>query len=109
MSFGLRTWNEEGVLEMDTDSFTYQVMYSATYTMGGTNTLTIPIAGFTPDKCVAVILPLGVKNPGIDLPSDAMPYIYQNNGSVTLSSRPAGSTSQGSRISFRLLAMRLRN
>ena len=28
MSFGLRTWSEKGVLELDTDNFTYQVIHS---------------------------------------------------------------------------------
>ena len=31
MSYGIRTWNANGVLEMDTDTFTYQVLHSQTY------------------------------------------------------------------------------
>lgn len=107
MSFGLRTWNEQGVLELDTDTFTYQVMFSQTYTMTNGGSITVPIDGFTTDKCVAVMLPLGTV--AADYASEAMPYIFQNNGSVTINSRPVGSTSNGSTISFRLLAMRLRN
>lgn len=107
MSFGLRTWNENGVLEMDTDTFTYQIMFSQTYTMANGGSITVPVAGFTTDKCVAVMLPFGTVTS--ETASEAMPIIYQNNGSITINSRPSGSTSAGSMITFRLLVMRLRN
>ena len=108
MSFGLRTWSATGVLELDTDTFTYQVIHSQQYTMTNGGTITVPIAGFTTDKCVAVMLPLGTTF-GSEIAADAMPYIIQQNGSVVMQSRPPGSSSQGSIISFRLLAMRFRN
>lgn len=107
MSFGLRTWGAGGTLELDTDSFTYQVMYSQTHTISDASVITIPITGFTTDKCVAVILPFGDVTSNI--PSQAMPYIYQADGVVTIYGRPKNSTDLGSRISFRLLAMRFSN
>lgn len=107
MSFGLRTWSANGTLELDTDNFTYQVMHSELYTMTNVWSITVPITGFTTDKCVAVMLPLG----GVvyESAAEAMPYIFQSNGYVRIDSRPEGSTSNGSMISFRLLAMRFRN
>lgn len=107
MSFGLRTWGAGGTLELDTDSFTYQVMHSQLYTITSGGSITVPITGFTTDKCVAVMLPLGDVT--FEIAQQAMPYIFQSNGSVRIDSRPAGSTSNGSTISFRLLAMRFRN
>lgn len=107
MSFGLRTWNEEGVLEMDTDSFTYQVMYNQLHSMDGVNGFTVQIPGFTPDKCVACILPTNPQSS--EFATEAMPFITQGNGSVTLLSRVAGSKDIGSKVVFRLLAMRFRN
>lgn len=104
MSFGLRTWGAGGALELDTDAFTYQVMHSQLYTMTNGGSITVPIAGFTTDKCVAVMLPLGDVT--MEIASQAMPYIFQFNGSVRIDSRPEGSTDLGSTISFRLLAMR---
>ena len=51
MSFGLRTWSSNGVLELDTDTFTYQVIHNQQYTMTNGGSITVPIAGFTTDKC----------------------------------------------------------
>lgn len=107
MSFGLRTWGAGGALEMDTDTFTYQVMHSQLYTITSGGSITVPITGFTTDKCVAVMLPLGDVT--MEVASQAMPYIFQSAGSVRIDSRPQGSTDLGSAISFRLLAMRFRN
>ena len=92
MSFGLRTWSSNGVLELDTDTFTYQVIHNQQYTMTNGGSITVPIAGFTTDKCVAVMLPLGVATG--DFASEAMPYIFQRAGSVLINSRPVGSTSK---------------
>lgn len=92
---------------MDTDSFTYQVIYSQLHSVDGANSYTISIPGFSADKCVAAILPLGTV--GSEVGAEAMPFIYQNEGSVTIKPRPDGSSRVGSRISFRLLAMRFRN
>lgn len=108
MSFGLRTWGAGGDLELDTNSFTYQVMYNQTHTLSNTPTITITINGFTTDKCVAVILPFGDVTS--EDASQAMPYIYQENGRVVIYDRPKTATDlSGSSISFRLLAMRFRN
>ena len=44
MTYGVRTWSANGVLEMDTDSYTYQVLHNAVYTlaMGAVVTATLP-------------------------------------------------------------------
>lgn len=107
MSFGLRTWGAGGALELDTDTFTYQVIHNQAYYISNGGSLSIPIAGFTTDKCVAVMLPFG--DVIAEIAQQAMPYIFQSNGGVRIDSRPSGSSDNGSSISFRLLAMRFRN
>ena len=107
MSFGLRTWNENGVVQMDTDSFTYQVIYNQLHSVDGANSYTIQIPGFTTEKCVASLLPLGTV--ASESAWEAMPFIFQNEGSVLIRPRPESSTSVGCKISFRLLVMRFKN
>ena len=107
MSFGLRTWGAGGALELDTDSFTYQVIHNQAYYIPNGGSISVPISGFTVDKCVAVMLPFGDVT--AEIAQQARPYIFQFNGAVRIDSRPVGSSDNGSSISFRLLAMRFRN
>ncbi len=112
MTFGVRTWSAGGTLELDTDSFTYQVLHNQVYQLNGSNLFTVPIPGFVVATCVAAILP--VSQPvGGDLAVNAMPYMTVANGAVTIRSRnpsePNSDPSFSSKISFRLLAMRYAN
>ena len=108
MSYGVRTWSSNGVLEMDTDSFTYQVLHNQLYTTPQGGVLNIPVQGFTPDKCSAVMLP--VSAPPNDYVMSAMPFIYLGNGVITIRSQNVnGGGYTGSGLQFRLLVMRLRN
>ena len=87
MSYGIRTWNANGVLEMDTDTFTYQVLHSQTYSLGSSQILTVPVPGFVPATCSAAILPVGVVTIRARNPSESDPIVT-------------------TRLTFRLLAMR---
>lgn len=106
MSYGIRTWNANGVLEMDTDTFTYQVLHSQTYSLGPSQILTVLIAGFVPATCSAAILPVGV--PAYPWASEAMPYVRVGNGVVTIRARNPSESDPivTTRLTFRLLAMR---
>lgn len=108
MSFGMRTWGAGGTLELDTDSFTYQVIHNQLYTITNGGVLTITIAGFDPSKCCAAMLP--TLAPSGTSVTEGMPYMYVNSGSVTVRSQNVnGGGYTGSTIQFRLLAMRYRN
>lgn len=111
MSFGLRTWNAAGVIEMDTDVFTYQVLHSQSYTLTMGAVINVPVAGFDPASCSAVILPIGNVDSSRQYCYDAMPYVTVASGSVTIRSRNPSETDTGigSRIPFRLLVMRYKN
>lgn len=111
MSFGLRTWNAAGVIEMDTDVFTYQVLHSQTYSLSGNPVITVPVAGFSPESCSAVILPIGNVDSSRQYCYDAMPYMSVAPGSITIRARNPSEKDANiaSRISFRLLVMRYKN
>ncbi|UXZ98916.1 hypothetical protein K3169_14095 [Pseudomonas phytophila] len=111
MTFGVRTWNAKGDLEMDTDSFTYQVIHNQVYQLNGTNAFSISIPGFNTSNCVATVLPISSSNSG--LAKGAMPFVSVASGSVSVSSRnpqePNADSVYGSQIQFRLLVMRYKN
>lgn len=111
MSFGLRTWSEGGVLQMDTDSFTYQVLHNQLYTLNLGAVITVPISGFDPAKCVATILPTAPPTVSFNDARDAMPYMSVASGQVIVRSRNPSEpdTTNGSQIPFRLLVMRYKN
>lgn len=112
MSFGLRTWGAGGTLELDTDVFTYQVLHSQTYSLLANRVITVPVSGFVPASCSAVILPIGNVDSSRQYCYDAMPYVTVTNGSITIrSSNPSepDPNNIGSNISFRLLVMRYKN
>ncbi|MBG8559130.1 MULTISPECIES: hypothetical protein [Pseudomonas] len=111
MSYGLRTFSEDGVVELDTDSFTYQVLHSQTYTLTGNGAVvSVPISGFNPATCTAVILPTTARKNEFN--ESAMPYMRVAVGNVTVRSKhpnQPGTEDSGSHIQFRLLVMRFKN
>ena len=83
MTYGVRTWGAGGALEMDTDSFTYQVIHNQTYKLSGRNVVvTVNIASFDPLKCVAVILPTSIAT--ADVVREAMPYQFVAPGVIQI-------------------------
>ncbi len=111
MSYGLRTWNAKGVLELDTDTFTYQVIHNQVYQLALQPVITVPIAGFSPANCVATILPITPPNTSYNRCYDAMPYMSVANGQVVVRSQNPmePDINNGSMIEFRLLVMRYKN
>lgn len=63
MSHGVRIWGGDGSLQIDENSFTMRVVYSALVT--GSNSInyqTISIPGVTPDNSAAFVVPVGAYN-----------------------------------------------
>lgn len=59
MSFGMRIWGADGSLELDENSFTVRVVYSALIQSGnGSRTQYIPIPGITAATHSAVCIPV---------------------------------------------------
>lgn len=112
MSFGLRTWGASGSLELDTDTFTYQVMYSAVINFEGSApnaVVTVQVPDFDPATCCAVLLPVGAPTyTPWENQRNAMPFVSVASGSVTLRRRHPNETSieNDTRIAVRLLVMR---
>lgn len=66
MSFGIRIWGATGALELDENSFTVRIVYSALVqrSAGEARTRFIPISGVDPSTHSAVCMP--VDNYGTD-------------------------------------------
>lgn len=108
MSFGLRTWSDTGIVQMDTDSFTYQILHSQTYKLTAGQVLDVSVPGFDPGTCSAAILPIGeLPNPDVGI-TGAIPYVSVSSGSISIRSKHPSEASQGlsTRLEFRLLVMR---
>ena len=107
MSYGLRTWDEGGVLQMDTDSFTYQVLHSETYTLARSQVLTVTVAGFDPATCSAAILPISPPPDEVVAVSGAIPYVSVAQNTITIRSKhPSETGTNMTQLTFRLLVMR---
>lgn len=60
MSHGMRIWGATGNLQIDENSFTVMVVYSAVVSSAsGGRSLSITIAGVTPETHSAVCIPIG--------------------------------------------------
>jgi hypothetical protein len=58
MAYGLRVFDENGQLAMDTNSFTYQVIWQGVIDFSGSvGDYTLSIPGFNPANCVFMIIP----------------------------------------------------
>ncbi|HCT03782.1 MAG TPA: hypothetical protein DIW86_00260 [Pseudomonas sp.] len=61
MSFGMRIWGPTGKLELDENSFTVRIVYSAVvaFITGGNRYINISIPGISPATHSAVCIPIG--------------------------------------------------
>lgn len=80
MSYGARVWDGSGNLAMDTNSFTYQVIWQGVIDFSGaTPSYTINIPEFNPSNCVFMIIPTRVQDTQItegDTGDNARSYPY---------------------------------
>lgn len=108
MSFGLRVWGANSAIQMDTDSFTYQVIHNALYDLSSNPVIIVNIPGFRSDTCVATILPTEAATS--ENSANALPYMSVAPGVVTIrGGNPSGRDNWRSLIKFRLLVMRYKN
>ncbi|MDD1009437.1 hypothetical protein M5G27_18330 [Pseudomonas shahriarae] len=111
--FGLRVFNESGQLAMDTNSFTYQVIWQGVIDFSGTvPSYTLSIPGFNPASCVFMIIPARAQDvqaaEGESGNARSYPYVSVSAGQVVvLPKNPSSSASTGqSRIVAKAYAIR---
>jgi len=90
MTYGARVWDENGNLGMDTNSFTYQVIWQGVIDFSGSvPSYTFNIPGFNPANCVFMIIPTRVQDVQIS-EADATgnlrsyPYVTTSVGQVVV-------------------------
>ncbi len=118
MSFGLRTFNEQGIVETDTNTFTYQILFSTTIDFAGasnTATRSFTVPGFNTQTCFAVLLPINLPYPSeFDFVRNIMPWISISGETISVrpvhpnSTDPGAPSYQKSWAAVRLLAVRYR-
>ncbi|MED7666792.1 hypothetical protein GXB78_06180 [Pseudomonas moraviensis subsp. stanleyae] len=112
--FGLRVFNESGQLAMDTNSFTYQVLWQGVIDFSGTvPSYTIAIPGFNPANCVFMIIPTRAQDVQTSeaegsVNSKSYPYVTVGIGQVVVRYiNPSASASTiGSRVVAKGYAIR---
>ena len=114
MTYGARVWDENGNLSMDTNSFTYQVIWQGVIDFSGaTPSYTLNIPGFNPANCVFMIIPTraqdvqAAEDDGLGN-SKSYPYVTTSVGQVVVSAKnPSASASTGqTRIVSKAYAIR---
>jgi hypothetical protein len=114
MTYGSRVWDENGNLGMDTNSFTYQVLWQGVIDFSGTTpSYTLNIPGFNPVNCVFMIIPIrlqDVQSSETDGSgnSKSYPYVTPSVGQVVVRNKnPSASASTvGSRVVAKGYAIR---
>lgn len=114
MSYGARVWDESGNLSMDTNSFTYQVIWQGVIDFSGaTPSYTLSIPGFNPANCVFMIIPTraqDVQSSETDGSGNikSYPYVTTSVGQVVIRSKnpSASATTAQSRIVAKGYAIR---
>ncbi|KAE9642962.1 hypothetical protein EJA71_17780 [Pseudomonas sp. PB106] len=106
--FGLRVFDENGFLAMDTNSFTYQVLWQGVIDFSGTvPSYTLSIPGFNPANCVFMIIPTraqDVQSSELDGSGNtkSYPYVTTAVGQVTV--LPKNPSSSASTLQSRVVA-----
>lgn len=112
MSNGMMTWDAQANVQMSSDDFTYQIMHSQIYNLATANPIVVSVPGFDPAKCEAILVPVdGLSETDMGLARNAIPWIVQSVGSISISRQtPFGTASTGaSLLRFRLIVMRYAN
>ncbi|MFW9088233.1 hypothetical protein ACOI7N_27310 [Pseudomonas sp. P2758] len=107
-SFGLRVFDESGQLAMDTNSFTYQVIWQGAIDFSGAvPSYTISIPGFNPANCVLMIIPTraqdvqAAENDGLGN-TKSYPFVTTSVGQVIV--LPKNPSSTASTLQTRIVA-----
>lgn len=111
MSFGVRVWGPTGLLELDENSFTVRVVYSAIVQWPGVvgRSVFIPIAGVSPATHSAVCIPVAAYDTSAQNIAAIQYTPIVGNGGVTLYyGYPGTNTGPIGTAPQRLLVMRYR-
>ena len=116
MTYGLRTWNENGVLAMDTNTFTYQILGQwvldfSNSTTSNPITTTLSIPGFSPTTCALILLPTRAQDiyyPGSADNAKCYPYVEVSAGQAIIYSKLPNSQSYTAPCRAILRAMAIR-
>ncbi|KIF56248.1 prophage PssSM-03 [Pseudomonas fluorescens] len=106
--FGLRVFDENGFLAMDTNSFTYQVLWQGVIDFSGaTPSYTLNIPGFDPANCVFMIIPTraqDVQSSELDGSGNAKSYPFVTTAVGQVVVRPKNPSSSASTLQTRIVA-----
>lgn len=113
MSYGARVWDGNGNLAMDTNSFTYQVIWQGVIDFSGAvPSYTLNIPGFNPANCVFMIIPTRAQDvqPSENDSSGNLrsyPYVTTAVGQVVvLPKNPSSTTGLQSKVVSKAYAIR---
>jgi len=113
MSYGARVWDGNGNLAMDTNSFTYQIIWQGVIDFSGSvPSYTIAIPGFNPANCVFMIIPTRAQDvqPSENDSSGNLrsyPYVTTAVGQVVvLPKNPSATTGLQSKVVSKAYAIR---
>ena len=99
--YGLRTWDEQSRLQLDTSTFTYQMVHNVVVNFAVTPTITLPINGNSSNHCVVILNLTGIPT------SNYMPHIVVGAGAVAVYRyHPNAPNNGGTIITARILVMR---
>lgn len=108
MTYGARVWDENGNLGMDTNSFTYQVLWQGVIDFSGTtSSYTLNIPGFNPANCVFMIIPTraqDVQSSEIDGSGNQKSYPYVTTSAGQVIVRPKNPSASASTLQTRIVA-----
>lgn len=100
---GLRTWDEQGRLTLDTSTFTYQIVANVLVNFASTSVLNIPITGNASNHCAVALALTGTADTAF------MPHIaVQTNNVQVTRYHPSSPSASDTRITARILVMRFR-
>jgi len=100
---GLRTWDAQARLTLDTSTFTYQIVANVLVNFASTTLVNIPITGNATNHCAVVLALTGTADTAF------MPHIaVQTNNVQVTRYHPSSPSASDTRITARILVMRFR-
>ncbi len=100
---GLRTWDEIGRLQLDTSTFTYQIVANVLVNFANTTAVNIPITGNATNHCAVVLALTGT------IDNSYMPHVVvQTNNIQVTRYHPSAPSSNDTRNTVRILVMKFR-
>lgn len=100
---GLRTWDAQGRLTLDTSTFTYQIVANVLVNFATTPLVNIPITGNASNHCAVVLALTGTVD------NSFMPHIVVQTNNVQVTRyHPAAPSANDTRNTVRILVMKFR-